>query len=77
MRPLAERLRRAVADTPVATDAGPVNVTISLGVCLFDAGQLDLAEALNRADAALYRAKEGGRNRVAFDQDGPKIPRSR
>ncbi|GAB1646336.1 hypothetical protein KRMM14A1259_67590 [Krasilnikovia sp. MM14-A1259] len=66
--PLAERLRRAVADTPVATDAGPVKVTISLGVCLFDAGQLDLLEALNRADAALYRAKEGGRNRVTFDQ---------
>nr|WP_240942464.1 diguanylate cyclase [Planosporangium thailandense] len=68
VRPLAERLRLAVSDSPVGTDHGSVPVTISVGVCVFDAGQLTLTEALRRADAALYRAKDGGRNRVVIDE---------
>jgi diguanylate cyclase (GGDEF)-like protein len=68
VRPLAERLRLAVADTPVATDSGPVPVTISVGACVFNTGQLTLTEALSRADAALYRAKDGGRNRVVISE---------
>jgi len=60
---LAERLRASVGDTPVATFEGIFAVTLSLGVgtnretCRAD----DLVRA---ADAALYRAKEAGRNRV-------------
>lgn len=59
----AERLRAAVASRPFA-GVGPC--TISLGVAVWRAG--DDADALmRRADAALYRAKEGGRDRVAFE----------
>ncbi len=61
---LAERIRRAVAEEPIATDAGPVEVTISLGVAEVDADTVDLAALLKRADAALYEAKQAGRNRV-------------
>jgi diguanylate cyclase (GGDEF)-like protein len=64
-RIVAERLRRCVAETPVDTDRGPLNVTISLGVAALADDDPDLAALLNEADAALYRAKNAGRNRVA------------
>ena len=62
---LAERIRRAVGDGAVHTDSGPVHVTISLGVASAGADCPDLAALLRAADAALYEAKQGGRNRVA------------
>src|SRR5207302_1280079 len=62
---LAERIRRAVGDEPVPTPAGPVRVTISLGVASAGPDCSDLAALLRAADSALYDAKESGRNRVA------------
>lgn len=60
---LAARLCVALADAQLATPAGPVNVTVSIGVASFIPG--DTAEALiARADAAMYVAKRAGRNRV-------------
>jgi eukaryotic-like serine/threonine-protein kinase len=61
---LAERLRTAVCGTPVETEAGPLHVSISVGMAHVDAGEQDLGGLLARADAALYRAKQNGRNRV-------------
>lgn len=63
---VAERMRGAVRASPVMTDAGPVAVTISVGVARLGP-ERDLDEALIRADAALYRAKDTGRDRVAVD----------
>lgn len=58
---LAERLRLTVADTEV----DGLHVHISLGLATYPAVNVATAEALiEAADAALYRAKEGGRNRV-------------
>ena len=62
---LAERIRRFVSEDPIPTDAGPVTVTISLGVAELGQGATDLASLLRRADSALYEAKQAGRNRVA------------
>jgi two-component system, cell cycle response regulator len=60
---LAERLRQAVAEEPCRLpDGGAVQVTISLGCAASltdDAGPL-----VRSADAAMYEAKESGRNRV-------------
>ncbi|QDG49632.1 diguanylate cyclase [Persicimonas caeni] len=61
---VAERLRTAVADASIVTDRGEVSVTISLGVAELTPADEDVDSLLNRADEALYRAKEGGRNRV-------------
>jgi diguanylate cyclase (GGDEF)-like protein len=63
---LAERMRQAVADEPIATSAGPLTVTISVGLTRLGFDDTTLDEVLARADHALYRAKEGGRNRVVF-----------
>ena len=59
---LAERIRDAVADVP---DAGALTVTISAGIAHLGAADTGMESLLNRADQALYRAKETGRNRVA------------
>lgn len=61
---VAERLRKAVDRTPIYTSAGPIPVTISAGVAKLDGGSRSLKELLERADAALYEAKDSGRNRV-------------
>jgi diguanylate cyclase (GGDEF)-like protein/PAS domain S-box-containing protein len=61
---LAERVRLAVCDRPIKTDEGPVAVTVSIGVALVDGPiKADVDEVISRADNALYRAKDAGRNR--------------
>ncbi|MEV6598187.1 diguanylate cyclase [Actinoplanes sp. NPDC051346] len=64
---VVERMRAAVEATPVRTRVGPVAVTISVGLARLTAADDGLDALLARADHALYRAKEGGRNRVALD----------
>jgi diguanylate cyclase (GGDEF)-like protein len=60
---VAERLRESIAARPIDTAEGPVHVTISVGVA--DVGEREnLLDALTRADAGLYAAKRGGRNKV-------------
>ncbi len=72
----AERLRRLIADTPFETSTGAIDVTISLGISHLT--QLDKLpeEALQRADKALYLAKNRGRNRVQVFQLGDSNPLS-
>ncbi|MCL6635701.1 MAG: GGDEF domain-containing protein [Peptococcaceae bacterium] len=67
---LAERLRKKVSDWCFVTAAGVLNLTISLGVGVYDgtsrAGCVSLSDhLLNMADEELYRAKREGRNRVS------------
>ena len=64
-RIMAERLRRSIASQRHLTDDGlEFAVTASLGVATFASGVRDETELLNLADAALYYAKELGRDRV-------------
>jgi diguanylate cyclase (GGDEF)-like protein len=63
---LAEAVRRAFAKSAAFVDGLPVGATVSVGA----ASDTDLSSDLNalfrRADAALYAAKRGGRNRVEY-----------
>jgi len=61
---VAERMRRAIEEAPFAVDAGRVPCTVSIGVATFPADGRTIEALLARADRALYRAKEAGRNRV-------------
>jgi two-component system, cell cycle response regulator len=64
---LAERLRRLVEAVPTPTeDHGPVHVSVSIGVAGIPDQPFEvITDLINAADQALYRAKHGGRNRVA------------
>ncbi len=62
---VAERIRRTVASTPVALrDGTTIPLTVSGGVAWARTGTADGDELVAAADAALYRAKTGGRDRV-------------
>lgn len=62
---LAERMRKAIEATPVPTPEGEIAITASFGVLVaHSSGQSDVNELLRIVDAALYRAKHAGRNRV-------------
>ena len=60
---LYERLRARVAATEIVTNSGNVSLTISIGVAQ-GTGQSTAEALIAAADAALYRAKAEGRNRV-------------
>jgi diguanylate cyclase (GGDEF)-like protein len=60
----AERLRRALAEHSFELEGRTVEVTASFGVAEHTPGQ-SADELLRSADAALYRAKEQGKNRVS------------
>jgi diguanylate cyclase (GGDEF)-like protein len=67
---LAERLRAACAiETPVI-EGQRIPVTISLGVADYTAESKDIDDLLKKADAAMYRAKNQGRNQVVAHSRG-------
>ena len=64
--PVAERLRALVAGTPLAEGGTVIGVSVSIGLAEWAGPAEDLSRLLARADAALYRAKQHGRDRVAL-----------
>ena len=63
----AERLRKTVGEVPVHHHGQPIPLTISIGVTEIRAGDSCADETLARADRALYRSKECGRNCVTVE----------
>lgn len=68
---VAENLRRAVANQPIETSSRAFDVTISLGVALLNA-DTPTDDAISRADRAMYRAKQAGKNRFEIDRQAEK-----
>jgi diguanylate cyclase (GGDEF)-like protein/PAS domain S-box-containing protein len=68
-RAFAERLRLQVANSPLMLKDQAIPLTISLGVAVLNVNDANTDAALARADRALYRAKESGRNRVEIAAD--------
>ncbi|MGR9086443.1 MAG: EAL domain-containing protein [Gammaproteobacteria bacterium] len=62
---LAERIQRAIGH-PYMLQEHEHHVTSSIGISLFPKGQISATEILKQADTAMYSAKTGGRNTIAF-----------
>ncbi len=61
---VCERIIGFVANEHFATPAGPLTSTVSIGLAAYDAEHDSPERIVGAADAALYRAKNKGRNRV-------------
>jgi diguanylate cyclase (GGDEF)-like protein len=61
-------LTREVSTVVVPTASGSVSPTISVGVAVAENGECDPLVLVARADAALYKAKQAGRNRFVMEQ---------
>jgi diguanylate cyclase (GGDEF)-like protein len=71
-RVIAERLRAAVAELVIHPAKGQFfDLTVSVGVAQLRDTDTGIASLLGRADQALYRAKNGGRNRVVMEEQEP------
>ncbi len=67
-KPVAERVR-ATLDEPVSVAGREHRLSMSLGISTSPAEAVDGPELLRRADMAMYRAKESGRNAIRFYTD--------
>jgi diguanylate cyclase (GGDEF) domain len=64
---IADRIRHAVEATTVECEGTAIAISTSVGLACTGACGYDLRRLCREADAALYRAKRGGRNRVVAD----------
>lgn len=72
---MAEKLRRAIEESPIRTGAGIVRMTVSIGVSSFgpfsERNSISAEELLDLADQSLYKSKNAGRNRVTTTSKDP------
>jgi diguanylate cyclase (GGDEF)-like protein/PAS domain S-box-containing protein len=62
---IAEKILAAISE-PFAADGHEMHVTASIGITVFPFDDIDIEHLLQNADAAMYRAKESGRNNFQF-----------
>lgn len=67
---VAERLRLSVESTTISSPHGSLGVSVSIGVAERSSNHTNLSEVLAISDAALYKAKAAGRNRVFAEDNG-------
>jgi len=67
LKEIAESLRHLIEKNQIKCGEEPLKITITLGIATIKNGE-SFEEALQRADAALYRGKKAGRNRTVFSE---------
>jgi diguanylate cyclase (GGDEF)-like protein len=72
----AERMRGNIEQLRVATEQGTLRFTASFGVAMLSEKHPHWSALLSDADAAMYRAKNTGRNRVAVGDENLALPGS-
>ncbi len=73
-RLLAERIREEIQKIRIDANGDMVSLTASLGVAQYDGKNNSLDAVIAKADQALYRAKEGGRNQTSLYNDLNGLP---
>ncbi|MDD2927442.1 MAG: sensor domain-containing diguanylate cyclase [Candidatus Omnitrophica bacterium] len=63
---VAETLRRRIAEEKIVLRREESHITVSIGVATFPADATEEDELIQRADKAMYKAKQKGRNRVCY-----------
>ena len=75
-RKACDRLKEKLREQPLETASGPLTLTVSIGIASLSEGESPVGERLSglleRADAALYAAKQKGRDRIEIA--GPAAP---
>ncbi len=73
---VSERLRRTIGERPIKcnVEGGEITVTTSIGGAFIEPGTHSVQAVLDRADKALYAAKEGGRDCTVFENIGKLDP---
>jgi diguanylate cyclase (GGDEF)-like protein len=74
---VGEQIRMAFAEAARDVGGRPVAATVSIGIVISHDAVLDLSALLAQADHALYRAKDGGRNRVEIGSIEQILDRAR
>lgn len=72
-RRVAETLRREIAERPVPWSGEALTVTASFGLAQTMPGEVNVQAVIARADQALYRAKDDGRNCVRIAAENPTL----
>ncbi|MDO5438029.1 MAG: GGDEF domain-containing protein, partial [bacterium] len=62
-----ERLRKTIENRNFIFEGKKMNVTVSIGASTYRKEMRDANELVEKADAALYRAKKSGKNKVVMD----------
>jgi two-component system C4-dicarboxylate transport sensor histidine kinase DctB len=70
---VAERIRGKVMNHSIEINGETMLATISVGISQYRPNEASIKEAIQRADKALYEAKEGGRNRVVMSEQSSPI----
>ena len=70
----AERIRSNIERHKFDIGAAKINITVSLGVASYPLDAEKMNDLMAKADEMLYKAKEGGRNRVCLMENAVKIP---
>ena len=70
---VAETLRRELADMPITWKSEALGITASVGVTVALPSEIDSSALIGRADAALYRAKDQGRNCVRLSAESAAL----
>lgn len=63
-RVICERIREAIENSTVSTTAGDIRYTVSMGIAQLSETPENYMQWMQKADEALYKAKESGRNKV-------------
>ncbi len=68
-KPAADRLRQALHEVGISSQGEPIKITASIGLAQYSKGDDGLQGLMKRADEALYRAKQTGRDKVCCQDE--------